>query len=753
MSSGVNDAPTRRLSLLLLGSALLVGYLLTQQTMPDVFSSGTVAAYGEDDFYHLRRINYALRNGELLAFDRLMSYPDGAYSWWPDGFDGLLLTAVRLIAGEQATRAEVTVVCALMNSLLALLSIPVVYVLAGQLFGPRSAGLAALLAAFAPARVMPGAAGVVDHHCIEVLLSLVPSLLIACALTASRRRNAAIIGGLAGLWVGGCLYFWGGSLLIVVVVCGALALATLARPLPRWHVLAASIAAFAVCCSIAATWAVSQAPLGQQGVYRTYIVSRFHLAFVGLAMVELLLWTAAGWWTARRQYSRPWLWHLGLFAAGSALLSVGLSLLLRPVLVAVWEATGFVRSAGIVQWITEVQPAWRDWSAAVGTLSWLGPLLLCFAIGQLVQHRRDPRQVMLYATGLSFAGLGMLQFRHLVHFYPFGAALTVGLWFKVSAVLRRRLPDKSRERWGRSLNLAVLLLAVLLCLPQLRRSLYASLELPGRAEWLQIADWLRLHTPSPEQAYRPRAQPSYAVLAPWDRGKTVTGLGERATLGSPDALGDQLSGVQTLLRFYASSDPQRALNILDEYRVRYVCLGARPASHWKITAGLLNQPAGYYLSPNDRLRKAAVLSMHNRLYRFDGSAIGSPRDMLPAIRWMRLVYESPGPRGKRGQTVKVFRRTLGVRLTADLPSGAMALIEATIAAGSGRRFFYRDFSQVSARGALDVRFPYCEAPGRHSNVRMIGPVRVKVAGARLAARVKSCQGDQRLRLEVQSDAK
>src|SRR5262245_23288498 len=87
----------------LLGAALVLGALARLSSFDRVFELGPAHPFTEDDHYHVRRILWGLRNAPaMLDWDPFMSYPTGGPSWWPNGFDGLLVTLVRLFAGADA---------------------------------------------------------------------------------------------------------------------------------------------------------------------------------------------------------------------------------------------------------------------------------------------------------------------------------------------------------------------------------------------------------------------------------------------------------------------------------------------------------------------------------------------------------------------------------------------------------------------------------------------------------------------------
>jgi dolichyl-diphosphooligosaccharide--protein glycosyltransferase len=693
--------------LLVLGAALVLGLVARMSTIRDVFGGAIPHAFSEDDHYHLRRVYFALRNpGHALDFDPFMSFPHGAWSWFPNGFDRLLTILVRLTAGPLATMAEAVAACSLAIPLFSIAALPLAYLLGRRLHGRAEGALAALVLAVLPAHAFAGLAGVVDHHCVETVLSLAPLLLLAAALDAVTTRRAALLGALSGAAVGFTLFFWSGAPLLTVVIIAAAGLATLGGKGPRLPALLGFAAAL-----VPATWlAVRAAPLGQRGEYVTFIVSRFHLVFALALSVELLLFCAG----ALRARGRPGL-HLLLFLGTNVVIVplVALTAGLRPSHLD--DTTAFVRSAGIVAWIEETAPLYSQWNAASYHFS---PLLFVLPVWQSWETWRAFRtrdecagsppalplaslaqggsagRSALHTAGLLFLVLSFLQFRHKVHWAPFAAVSLVHLFF----TLRRRLPK------GRAATLALVLAALVAAWRPLVWMRDVTLNRAGSAATLDACDFIRTRTPRAADPYAPGAKPAYSVLGAWDVGKTIAGVGERPSLGSADAYGPQLAGVLDLMRFFTTSDPAEASRLLDAYRVRYLLLPPQSVKHWEASIGMLGLPRERFFTPAGLLTDGAITSAYYRLWRFDGVALANANTRLPALRELRLVHESWAD--QEASPSKVFERVPGVLLTATLAPNAPVRLESPQRTDSGRRFVYRDFTTTAADGTLRLRFPY-----------------------------------------------
>jgi len=704
---------------------MLLGLVARMGTMDDVFLFSPPHAFSEDDHYHLRRIFFGLRNAQMLEFDRFMSFPHGAYSWFTDGFDRLLMAVVQLSAGKEPRMPETVAAASLTIPILSILALPLVYLLGARLVSRPVGALAALVVAVLPAHAFAGLAGVVDHHCLETVLSLGPLLTFAASLEQRTPARAAAVGALAGALAGATLYFWSGAPLLAVVAACAAGLATLGASTEAWRTRGPALVGYALATLPVTAHAVWQSPLGQKGEYLTFIVSRFHLVFAAILAALLLAWIAAGVWAARgvTDDARRWRRHLGGFAAVIVLVAPPASWLFGARPRHLLEITAFVRSEGIVAWIEETAPLWRSFSQAFAHFSPLLVVLPPYAAWRtwraFLDREGRPSVALLELAGLAFLALTFLQFRHKVHWVPFAAVSIVRLWFDVHAAIVKRRPTSARAA-----KLGIALVALALFYQPLVYLRDVGLGRGGSADTLVACDFIREHTPESAPPYAVDAQPRYAVLGSWDIGKTIAGVCERPSLGSADAYGEQLTGVLDLMRFFTTDDPAVGSQILDDYRVRYLLLPAQYLKHWEASVGMLGLSRAQYLTADGMLTDGAMASLYERLYRLDGNAFASGARRLPALRELRLVYESRAPAaGEDLPIAKVFERVAGVTLTAQLSANEPTLVEADLRTNTGRRFTYRDFAAADAQGHLRIRYPY------------VGAVRVRTPSALYTATV------------------
>jgi asparagine N-glycosylation enzyme membrane subunit Stt3 len=189
--------------------------------VPAVFIGDEIFLDIWDGAYHARRAFYSfVRFPEILFFDPLLRFPDGAPVPMPPLYDWLLAGAARLYGTDQ--RSFETVAAWASPTLAALTVLPVYA--AGAIAGGRGAGLAAAaLFACLPASTLHSGVGNPDHHAAVALLGATYLASSAAILGASGRRLAAC--GLALTLARAALVLcWSGSLLYLALAEAALLL-------------------------------------------------------------------------------------------------------------------------------------------------------------------------------------------------------------------------------------------------------------------------------------------------------------------------------------------------------------------------------------------------------------------------------------------------------------------------------------------------------------------------------------------------
>lgn len=204
----------------------------------DVLGTGEFVPLDGDSAYHLRRMALAATSlPRVPAFDPWLSWPDGAFVPWADGFD-LALAGVFRAAGGAGAPDRALIAAALVPVALGLLVVWAAADLARLSAGGGRAGTGAfaaagLLAALLPQAVATSRLGRTDHHVVEALSML---LLAGWALRRWPAREGA---GAARFELAGALasalavWTFAGGTVYVGLVAAVLVGAALAAPAPR----------------------------------------------------------------------------------------------------------------------------------------------------------------------------------------------------------------------------------------------------------------------------------------------------------------------------------------------------------------------------------------------------------------------------------------------------------------------------------------------------------------------------------------
>ncbi|WP_440945418.1 oligosaccharyl transferase, archaeosortase A system-associated [Methanosarcina sp. T3] len=180
-------------NLLVLGAALLAGFIIRMLTYSSLTADGSITFTGYDDYYHMRRILYTVSNfPHSLNFDTYLNYPYGLEVGWPPFFDLLGALLAIILGGGQPDTHTVEFAGALLPVLLGVLTVIPVYVVAASVFDKKTGLLGALIFAVLPAHVYISRFGAADHHVAEVLLSTAAYALFILAIKLAGERNLTL---------------------------------------------------------------------------------------------------------------------------------------------------------------------------------------------------------------------------------------------------------------------------------------------------------------------------------------------------------------------------------------------------------------------------------------------------------------------------------------------------------------------------------------------------------------------------------
>ncbi len=685
-----------------------------------VLTERFVLPFGNDAFYHMRRIIYSVVHfPAALEFDPYVSFPAGAKPIWTPVFDWIVALLVRpFYRADDLTDLERAVVW--VPPLLGGATVVALYFIARVNFGNAVALLSGVTLSLLSGHFWYSQIGFVDHHAAVAFSS---TLLLGASM-GLLRRHAGLPAGSRGAWLAclatgtalaGTLLVWPGSLLHVGLVEVAFLVYLLSRPQREQAV------DFAL--RLAAVHGVAfllVAPLGlssdwpQWSRFTPVVLSSFQpwlfgtLACYGLACA--------------------WLWRRPVGRTGSSRSLSGL--LLGVVLVA-------ASALAIPDLLVGVEDAWRWFAkresfqamvaesrplitARVGVglasarLSWFAFLVpaVCALAGWSVRRDRQRAAVFL----LLWWSLGLLAVTLVQKRFFNSSSVAVALLMGWAAVWAyRALPSGLRAHpAGRAIGCATLACALLALLAPMSQTyqLYVSSQLrlfgdqkvpvsvPLMRQGVAIrtAGWLRRNTPPTAGWLDPSARPEYGVLAPWPMGHVIGYVARRPTV--VDNFGNDLGerNFQLALRYY-EGDEAAAREILDQLGVRYVIAQDRSAFLGKAP------PSG---------------SMFYSLYYWDGTGYtpgargGSDPQPVVALEQHRLIFESrPLRRGpeRRPSLFKVFEYVAGAQVTGRAAPGAPVRVSLELVTNRKREIEYTTSTIAGSDGRYRVRLPYANRGG------------------------------------------
>ncbi len=645
----------RRLFLLGVAVAILLGAALRLHTREAAQAGDRVHPLDSDSAYHMRRARFAAAHfPRTIQFDPLMNFPDGGVAIWPPLFDLTLALPARLAHGAAATPGQVERGAAWVPVALAAGAIALTGALALRRYGPGAGVAAALFLAVCPGHVLWTQYAHTDQHAAESFAGLLALLLFVRsreAPSASREAAAGAALALAVLTWQGAIY-WGAIFALALVLETALT----GRPTVRAALWVLGLPA-------AATAAATAAWLGWLSPPLTYVSFGFFqplfLAALagGVAALELL---GLG---LRRRLGRSDLLLGGALAAAAAAatlpfagsLAAGLA---RGVGYVAGRTSEVAGAAGYVSYpkdwlrgIFETRPLLSGGPGlALEQLSlgfFLAPLVV-IAWGIRAARERSGPLATLAVWGAVTLFLALSQRLNVYYAAPLAALALVETARFVGA------------RTGRPVLAAVFAVGLAVpMLPGLRREL-AQVTLPG-SDLFATLGRMRAELPRAVDAYDPRllGPPPFpaalarapSVMAPWSLGHWILYEAEQPVVANNFGYGFLDS-----IRFFLAASEDEALEIARRHRARWV-LATDLVPRVNEYAGYLGRPPLLASAADGSLvpTPAYLATMQSRLYDFGGRGLSSETVAIPPLTRFRLLFDSKSAIRRGGAWVPRWR--------------------------------------------------------------------------------------------------
>lgn len=705
---GTSGAPASRVPSWLVAAALAV-VAVAVRALPRqrVFVGEDIVPFGNDAWYHLRRIVYSVvRFPDVLSFDRYINHPEGAKPIWTPVFDWCVALVARpfFVPGEVASIERVAV---WVPPLLGAATVVVVLYVGRRHLDAAIGVVAAALLCVLPAHFWYSQLGFIDHH---AAVALVSAALLGASMDFVAGGDDAPAERLfrrgtfpSGLFLGGALLVWPGSLLHVALAELGLAVYVLTRREREAALLGVrSFAAAQLVACVLVTPLGAGAHWPQWSEFSPLVLSRFQpwlfgvLAVLGILCAALWARPALGSSRGRRFAS----------AVGVGLLALLLAFVAWPELgqgvVEAWQ--WLARDEEFQSLVNESQPLLLQqgsFSLGKGLLR-LSGLLLVFPLAWLAAlawawQREDRAPLLLWlgwAAALCAATLAQRRFFNSFS-VPFALLMGWGIcqaWRRLPGAIPWLAPGLARG--------AVALAALASLAPtwdSYARDLQNELRPAGGEtvpSWLlsrfalvEMARWMGNRTPTTSGWLDAAERPEYGVMAPWDLGHAIEYAARRPTV--VDNFGDDVGARNFRLaaRYWSSPEPQ-ASEILDRLRARYVVVAlaqlvTKEQALESVTAAMALQPA-----PPSQPRHP---------------------DDPPPLERHRLVYESRpwGTEPVDGPPLfRVFEHVKGALIVGQAPPGSPVEARVSLRSGRPRELVHRVRSRADAEGHYTMRVPY-----------------------------------------------
>ncbi len=723
-------------ALLLLGGIILLGLVL--RLLPALYCivDDNVIFMGPDSYYHMRRIALTIVHYPIAnTFDSYVNYPHGFQILWPPLFDVVVATAALIVGLGSPDAFTIEVVSSLVPVLMGIAVIALTYFIARDAMNEKVALIAALVMAILPAGVFRSLFGVVDHHELEVLISLAMYLLFIRAVSGARKAGPGmasisrvrpmLYAALAGLATASMILSWDGAPIfvgVIVVYAFVQYIRDARNGENSGYLTAVGLVASAVAFAVIAPVAILSVPLFY---FNAAVISWFHIVYtVGLVLFFLTMGSLSA---ALLKRGIPWqalpVSAIAIFAAAILALKLALPEFMHGIEIGIWYLSGTDK---VLNTISEVEPIYLSMGRLSPAVPWayfsfIGPIaVLGFIIYILALRGKKLNNIEVFfiVWTVMILALAIIQ-KRFINLLAVNASVFGGYVFYKAlelAGLEQYLGTADRKKSSRAGSMTTSLLAVILIIPfLLMPALLNSITLAGSPEpyvldWDAACSWVRDNTPETSFLYTPDEgnRPEYGIMSWWDYGNYILYRAER-----PARANNFQTGIDAAADFFILGDESRANAIMDKNNLKYVMLDYRMGSPWAgVRYGIFEDLA--YLAGDDpmmyhdNITSNTTLpandnyfnSMYSRLYYCGGCGGNvSGHDIRP-LEHYRLLYVTNGL-----DPVKVFEYVEGATITGRADPGSTVEIKLKLATTYGQGEYCND-TVAGPDGRYSFTVPY-----------------------------------------------
>jgi len=546
----------RKVDLVLLAVILVVAAGLRMWApWDDVLGGSRVNFLENDSWYHVRLAESQVHNFPHRITVDPYAAPGGQYVAVAPLLDTIIATTAFVTQGRDASTAYIERVAALVPAIAGVLAVAAVWALATVAFDRRAGFIAGLLAAVLPGHFLDRTLiGFVDHHALEVLLSIA-----TLAVIASGRAIAA------GVCLGLYLLTWAsGSYFVFILAVWILVTALLA---PASRRAAARLLAIGGAVALAIVLVFQDPGLYRYGTQITALVGLIVAAVTVMYFADRLV-KAIAVGTVVGVVAVALLWLIAPSLVNQILTDLN-RFGLDKTRMAVLEARPLFLYTGNWTWS---QP-WVFFRSGfyIGLIAVAG-----LAIATWRSRRTDHILILCFTVANYAATFGQNRFGY----YLVPATAVVISWLAVQILDWGGVPHRGNPHpqikalLPFQREIAVVIIAGAMIAPNLMPAALTTARAGGMPQyWFEAMRWLRINTPEPFGSpdfyfarYGTTAAPaSFSVMSWWDQGYWITQTARRVPISNPTQ-----SGADKAARFLTATDESTALGGLAHDHVKYV---------------------------------------------------------------------------------------------------------------------------------------------------------------------------------------
>jgi dolichyl-diphosphooligosaccharide--protein glycosyltransferase len=546
----------RRSDIVMLGGILLIAAgLRVWAPWDDVFGAERVNFLETDAWYHVRLAESQVRNFPHRITVDPYAAPDGQYVAVAPLLDTMIATAAFVTGGRGASTGHIERIAALVPAIVGVLAVAAVWALATIAFDRRAGLIAGLLAAILPGHFLDRTLiGFVDHHALEVLLSMAT---LACIAYGTAIGAGVCLGLYLLAWVSGSYFVF-----ILAVWIGLTALLA-----PAHRASAARVTATTAAIALAIVVAFQDPGLFR---YNTQIA-----ALGGLLLAAVVVMYSAD------QLAKG----IGVIAVIS-IIAVAILWMTMPALVnQIVTDLGRFRPDPTRMAVLEARPLFLY----TGNWEWLQPwtffrsgfyaglvAVIGLAAATWQSRRVDHLLILCFTITNYLATLGQNRFGY----YLVPATAVVISWLAVRILDWGGVPHAGNPnpRVKRVLpfqrEIAIIGVTGLFVAPNIMPAAVTTQRAGGMpGYWFEAMAWLRTNTPEPFASpgyYTARYQDAnppaaFSIMNWWDQGYWIVQSARRVPISNPTQ-----SGANKAAAFLTATSDVEAIAMLAPDRAKYV---------------------------------------------------------------------------------------------------------------------------------------------------------------------------------------